>query len=316
MMQSEISGSVVKKGIVRKSVYKILIDNYQLYLLMLPGIIATFIFSYIPMYGVQIAFKNFRPSLGIWGSEWIGFDHFARFISYKGFWTMLRNTLSITLYNLATFPIPIIVSLLINEIRSKWFKKTVQMVSYAPHFLSTVVLCGMVLLFLNRSNGIVNNVLVLFGGERIDFMTRPEMFSSIYVWSGVWQNVGWGTVIYLAALSNVSPELIESVKIDGGNRLHIIRHINIPAILPTIVILFIMSTGNILSLGYEKILLLQNDLNLEKSRVISTYVYDIGLVGGQLSYSTAIGLFNNIINLLVLTTVNSIARKVSEVSLW
>jgi len=283
---------------------------------MLPGIIVTVIFSYIPMYGVQIAFKNFRTSRGIWRSEWIGFDHFARFVRYTGFWRMLRNTVSITLYNLATFPVPVIIALLINEINSKKFKKTIQMISYAPHFLSTVVLCGMVLLFLNRSNGIINNIIALFGAERIDFMTRSEFFSSIYVWSGVWQNAGWGTVIYLAALSNVSPELIESVKIDGGNRLHIIWHINIPAILPTLVILFIMSTGNVLSLGHEKILLLQNDLNLERSRVISTYVYEIGLVGGQMSYSTAINLFNNVVNLSILTMVNFFAQKLSEVSLW
>jgi len=316
-MQNMTSKKMMKREKLNKGSFKkIFLDNYQLYLLMLPGIIVTFIFSYIPMYGVQIAFKNFRPSRGIWGSEWVGLDHFVRFIKYTGFWPMLRNTLSITLYNLATFPIPVIVALLINEIRSKWFKKTVQMISYAPHFLSTVVLCGMILLFLNRSNGIVNNIIALFGGERIDFMARPEMFSSIYVWSGVWKSVGWGTVIYLAALSNVSPELIEAVKIDGGNKLHIIKHVNIPAILPTAVILFILSTGNILSLGYEKILLLQNDLNLERSRVISTYVYEIGLVAGQMSYSTAINLFNNVVNLIVLTIVNFIARKVSEVSLW
>jgi len=316
-MQNMTSKKMMKREKLNKGSFKkIFLDNYQLYLLMLPGIIVTFIFSYIPMYGVQIAFKNFRPSRGIWGSEWVGLDHFVRFIKYTGFWPMLRNILSITLYNLATFPIPVIVALLINEIRSKWFKKTVQMISYAPHFLSTVVLCGMILLFLNRSNGIVNNIIALFGGERIDFMARPEMFSSIYVWSGVWKSVGWGTVIYLAALSNVSPELIEAVKIDGGNKLHIIKHVNIPAILPTAVILFILSTGNILSLGYEKILLLQNDLNLERSRVISTYVYEIGLVAGQMSYSTAINLFNNVVNLIVLTIVNFIARKVSEVSLW
>ena len=316
-MQNMTSKKMMKREKLNKGSFKkIFLDNYQLYLLMLPGIIVTFIFSYIPMYGVQIAFKNFRPSRGIWGSEWVGLDHFVRFIKYTGFWPMLRNTLSITLYNLATFPIPVIVALLINEIRSKWFKKTVQMISYAPHFLSTVVLCGMILLFLNRSNGIVNNIIALFGGERIDFMARPEMFSSIYVWSGVWKSVGWGTVIYLAALSNVFPELIEAVKIDGGNKLHIIKHVNIPAILPTAVILFILSTGNILSLGYEKILLLQNDLNLERSRVISTYVYEIGLVAGQMSYSTAINLFNNVVNLIVLTIVNFIARKVSEVSLW
>ena len=305
-----------EKTLVFNRLSRIFFKNYQLYLLLLPGIAATFLFSYIPMYGVQIAFKDFRTSTGIWDSEWVGFKHFIRFISYTGFWTMLRNTLSITLYSLATFPISVIIALLINEIRNKAFKKTVQMISYAPHFLSTVVLCGMILLFLNRSNGIINNIIALLGLERIDFMTRPDMFSSIYVWSGVWQNVGWGTVIYLAALSNVSPELVESVQIDGGNRLHIIRHINIPTIMPTIIILFVMSTGTLLSLGYEKIFLLQNDLNIERSRVISTYVYEIGLVSGQLSYSTAINLFNNVVNLAILVVSNKIVKKISEVSLW
>jgi putative aldouronate transport system permease protein len=275
------------------------LDNFQLYLLMMPGIIATIVFAYIPIYGIQIAFKDFSGRLGIWKSEWVGLEHFARFINYLGFWKLLKNTIAITLYSLSTFPIPIVVALLINEISSKKFKKTVQMVSYAPYFLSTVVMCGIIILFLDRSSGVINNFLALFGLERISFITKSEYFRSIYVWSDVWKNVGWGTVIYLAALSGVSPELIESVKIDGGNKFHIIRHINIPAILPTVIILFILSTGGILSLGHEKILLLQNDLNLNTSRVISTYVYEIGLVGGQLSYSTAINLFNSVSNLLI-----------------
>ena len=299
-----------------KKVLSLIRKNYPLYVLMLPALAATFIFAYIPMYGVQIAFKNFRSSQGIWGSAWVGLEHFRRFVTNTGFWRMISNTLSITGYSLAVFPLTVIMALLINEIQNTRFKKTVQMISYAPHFLSTVVVCGMVLLILGRANGIVNNFLALLGIERIDFMANASMFPSIYVWSGVWQNIGWGTIIYLAALSGVPPELVEAAQIDGATRLQIIYHINIPTIMPTVIILFLMSTGSLLSLGYEKILLLQNDLNREKSRVISTYVYDIGIVNGQLSYSTAINFFNNVVNLLVLTTVNAIAKRVSEVSLW
>ena len=300
--------------------FRLLLTRFRrcmpIYALMLPGIAATFIFSYIPMYGVQIAFKDFKFSKGIWGSPWVGLQHFIRFTTYIGFWTILRNTLSITLYTLATFPITIIIALLLNELRSQHFKKVVQMVSYAPHFLSTVVLCGMIMLFFGRSNGVVNNILELLGFERIDFLTSESMFADIYVWSGVWQGVGWGTIIYLAALSGVSPELVEAAQIDGASRLQIIRHVHIPGILPTVIIMFILATGNLLSLGYEKILLLQNDLNLSVSRVISSYVYEIGLQGGQLSYSTAINFFNNVVNILILLGVNWIATRTSEVSLW
>jgi len=295
---------------------KIFRDNYQLYILLLPALAATFIFIYIPIYGIQIAFKNFRLILGIVGSPWIGFVHFKRFIELPYFWPIIRNTLSITLYHLALFPLNLIIALMINEIRNRKFKKTVQMISYAPHFLSVVVLCGMVTLFLQRSNGIFNNIAELFGGTRSDLLGNAKAFAHIYVWSGVWQSIGWGTIIYLAALSNVSPELVEAAQIDGASRLKIIWHVNIPAILPTVIILFIMATGGILSLGYEKILLLQNPLNLESSRVISTYVYEIGILSGRYDYATAINLFNNFINVIVICIVNAISKKTSEVSIW
>ena len=298
------------------TISRIFLANYQLYILMLPAIIATFIFAYLPMYGVQIAFKNFRTSLGIWGSEWVGLDHLKRFINFPGFWPMIRNTLVISLYSLGLFPLGVIVSLLINEIRSTKFKKTVQMVSYAPHFLSTVVVCGMIILFLGRANGVVNNVIAFFGGERIDFMANPSMFPHIYVWSGVWQSLGWGTIIYLAALTNVSQELVEAAVIDGAGRVKIIWHVNIPAILPTMIILLILDTGHLLSIGYEKILLLTNELNYEASRVIPVYIYQIGMVEGQFSYSAMIGLLNNVVNLLIIVMVNAISVKVTEVSLW
>ena len=267
------------------------------------------------MYGIIIAFKNFRPSLGYWGSEWVGFKHFIRFLNYPDFWKMMRNTLAISLYSMATFPFAIILALLINEIRSTAFKKTVQMITYAPYFLSTVVMCGMIGLFVGRE-GVIGQIYTMATGESVNLLTRPEFFSSIYVWSGVWQGTGWGTIIYLSALAGVPGELIEAAKIDGANRFQVIRHINIPCIMPTIVIMFIMNTGSVLSVGFEKIFLLQNDLNLDVSRVIATYVYEIGLAGGQFSYSTAIGLFNNIVNIIVILIANKISKKVSGIGIW
>lgn len=307
---------LMKGSASRRKLKRLLMRNYQLWLLLIPGLAATILFNYVPMYGVQIAFKNYRVSRGIWGSEWAGLSHFIRFFEYPGFWRILKNTLSITLYHEALFPLSIILALQINELRSQKFKRTIQMVSYAPYFLSMVVLCGMVLLFLDRSNGLVNNTLARLGLERIDFMSNPRMFASIYVWSGAWQTMGWGTIIYLGVLSSVSPELIEAAQIDGATKMQIIWHVNIPSILPTATILLILSTGSLLSVGHEKILLLQNDLNMESSRVISTYVYEMGLAGGQYSYSTGIGFLNNVINTMLVITVNMIVKRVSEVSLW
>jgi len=295
---------------------KIFNKNYQLFLLMLPAVATTFLFDYVTMYGVQIAFKDYRALQGIWGSAWVGFKHFERFIGFSKFWTLIKNTLTITLYSLATFPIGVILSLFINEMRSLKYKKVVQMTSYAPHFLSVVVIVSMIQLLLGRANGLVNNVIYLLGGKRIDFLSIPEYFPSIYVWSGVWQNAGWNTIIYIAALAGVSQELVEAAKIDGASRLRIIWHINIPAILPTVIILFILSTGGLLSLGYEKIILMQNPLNRPASDVISTYVFDIGISGREYSYSTAINLFNNVINIIIIVCVNKIANRLSGVGLW
>jgi putative aldouronate transport system permease protein len=288
---------------------------WQLYVLILPAIIYLGIFNYGPMYGIQIAFKEFRPSLGIWQSPWIGFSNFIRFVTFPDFLKMIRNTLSITVYQLATFPCAVILAIMFNEMHNAKFKKVVQMVTYAPHFLSTVVLCSLVLLML-APEGPINNALVSLGLSPVEFMFRPKYFASIYVWSGVWQNIGWGSIIYLAALSGVSPELIEAAKIDGAGRLQVVWHVNIPSILPTIIITFILSTGGMLNVGFEKIFLLQNPLNLDTSRVISTYVYEMGIGGAQFSYASAIGLFNNVVNIILLLTVNAISRKVSEIGLW
>ena len=290
--------------------------NRQLYVLILPAIISVFIFHYIPIYGVQVAFKDFRAAMEIWGSPWVGLKHFGRFFEMPFFGMMIRNTLSISLYSLATFPCAVIVALLLNELRNERFKKVVQMVSYAPHFVSTVVVCSMVLIFFDKNRGLVNNVLALLGRERVSFIETPKYFSSLYVWSGVWSSVGWNTIIYLAALSSISPEMIEAARIDGASQWKILWHINVPSILPTIVTLLILNTGSILSVGFEKIYLLQNPLNLDASRVISTYVYEVGMGSGQFSYSTAIGLFNNVVNVVCIVLVNQISRAVTHISMW
>jgi len=296
-------------------IQKRVLSCWQLYVLILPAIIYLGIFNYGPMYGIQIAFKEFRPSLGIWQSPWIGLNNFIRFVTFPDFLKMIRNTLSITVYQLATFPCPVILAILFNEMHNLKFKKVVQMVTYAPHFLSTVVLCSLILLML-ALEGPINNTLAYLGISPVEFMFRPKYFASIYVWSGVWQNIGWGSIIYLAALSGVSPELIEAARIDGAGRLQVIWHVNIPCILPTIVITFILSTGGMLNVGFEKIFLLQNPLNLDASRVISTYVYEMGIGGAQFSYASAIGLFNNVVNIMLLLAVNAVSRKVSEIGLW
>ena len=291
-------------------------ESWQWYVLLLPAVVYVAIFHYGPMYGLQIAFRDYRPRRGITGSEWVGLKHFVRFITYPDFWKMIRNTLSITLYSLATFPCAILFALMLNEVSQLRLKKSMQMITYAPHFLSEVVVCSLVMMLLDRSNGPINALVTALGGERVAYLTVPGYFPSIYVWMDVWQNLGWNSILYLSALSSISPEQVEAARIDGANRLQIIRHVNIPGILPTIAITFIMRTGGLLSVGYTKIFLLQNDLNLDASQVISTYVYNIGLLGGQYSYSTAINLFNNVANILVLLLANRIVKVTTETGLF
>lgn len=291
-------------------------DGWQLYLLILPAIIYVLLMNYLPLFGVQIAFKNYRPSKGILGSEWAGLKYFKQFINFPNFWLIIGNTLRISLYNLLTFPCAVIFALLLNEIRSTKLKKSIQMVTYAPHFMSTVVVCSMVLLFLRQDSGVINNLLSLLGFERQEFINVPNYFEDIYVWSGVWQNLGWNSIIYISALSSVSNDQVEAARIDGANRVDIIRHINIPSIMPTIVIMLILACGNILSVGFEKTFLLQKSLNLSRSQVISTYTYEVGLKSAQYSYSAAIGLFNTVVNFVMLIAVNAISRRVSDVSIW
>ena len=300
----------------KKALSRRILEHWQIYLLLLPAVVYFVIFYYLPMSGLQIAFRNYRVTRGIWGSDWVGLEYFIKFFRHPQCWMIIRNTLVISLYTLATFPLSIIAAVLINELRNDKFKKTVQMITYAPHFISTVVICSMITLFMNQSTGLFNGIIERLGGERVDFLGISAYFPHIYVWSGVWQDLGWGTIIYLATLSAVSPELHEAAYIDGANRLQIIWHVNLPSILPTIVILLIMNCGRILSVGFEKIYLLQNSLNLDVSQVISTYTYELGLLGGQYSYSTAIGLLNTVVNVVMLVIVNLISKRLSNVSLW
>lgn len=291
--------------------------HWQYYILLLPALAYFLIFCYGPMYGAQIAFRNFNARDGITGSPWVGFDHFLRFFRSPYFLKLLRNTLTISLYSLvAGFPFPIILALSLNELKNEKFKKFAQTVTYAPYFISVVVMCGMLISFMSPSTGIINKAITALGFEPISFLTKQEMFPSIYVWSGIWQGTGWGSVIYFAALSGVDPQLLEAATLDGATRWQKIWYINLPTLMPTIVIMLIMNCGNLLSVGYEKTYLLQNSLNLETSEVISTYVYKVGLVSAQYSYSTAIGLFNSAVNMLMLILVNTFSRRVSENSLW
>ncbi|GAA3401622.1 ABC transporter permease [Paenibacillus hodogayensis] len=291
--------------------------NWDLYVLIAPVVAYFLIFEYYPMYGVQIAFKNFIAAKGIWGSDWVGFMHFQRFFDSYYFWRLIKNTLGISFYSLAVgFPVPLLLALMINEVGSKRFKQFVQTVTYAPHFLSTVVLVGMILMFLNPKTGMVNHLIQFFGGTPIDFMIKSEWFKSIYVLSGVWQNMGWSSIIYLAALAGIDPTLHEAARVDGATRLQRIWHVNLPGIMPTVVILLILNVGQLMGVGFEKIYLMQNDLNKTSSDVISTYVYTSGIVGAQYSFSAAIGLFNSVINFILLITVNYIARKINDTSLW
>ena len=290
---------------------------WQLYLLLIPAVIYIFIFNYLPLYGIQIAFRNYSPRKGYWGSAWVGWKYFDRFFSSPDCWKLIKNTLSLSIYSLVVgFPLPIILALLLNQCTKTGFKKLVQNVIYAPHFISMVVLVGMINVMFSVNSGVVNTVIERLGGERVLFTGQAECFPHLYVWSGVWQDLGWGTIIYLATLSSVSPELHEAAYMDGANRMQIIWHVNLPCILPTVVIMLIMSCGRILSVGFEKIYLLQNSLNLDVSQVISTYTYELGLLGGQYSYSTAIGLFNTVVNVVMLLIVNTICKRLSDVSLW
>jgi len=297
-------------------------NNYQLYILLALVMTYFILFAYMPMFGLRMAFMDFNVVLGFERSKWVGLKHFDKLINGPYFMTILKNTVSISVYSiLASWPFPIAFALAVNVLTNNRVKRSVQTIAYAPHFISTVVIVGMLKLFLSPSSGVVNAVIAALGGERINFFAEAEMFSSIYVWSGIWQNTGWNAVIYIAALSGIDPQLHEAATIDGASRLKRVWHIDLPGILPTMVILTIMSFANVMGVGFEKAYLMQNNLNLAHSELISTYVYKVGLSGTgtgktDFSYSTAIGLFNSLVNLVLIVITNTISRRVSETSLW
>lgn len=312
-----VSSNKLDRRIGKKSTMSYAIRNYDLYIMLIPAILYFLIFHYLPMYGVQLAFKDFVATEGIWGSPWVGFKHFERFFNGYNFWRLINNTLGISLYSLAVgFPVPIILAIMMNELRNGAIKNTVQTITYAPHFLSTVVVAGMIISFLSPSNGIVNKLIVALGGQPIYFMIEPGWFKTIYVLSDVWQHMGWNSIIYMAALAGIDPELHEAAIVDGASRLKRIWHIDLPGIMPTVVILLILNVGSIMNVGFEKVFLLQNNLNMPSSDVISTYVYRMGILGAQYSFSTAVGLFNSVINFILLVVVNAVSRRVNDVSLW
>lgn len=302
---------------VRKRKKNLILRNWELYLFLLPAILLIFCFNYLPMYGVQIAFKNFRPAKGIWGSEWVGLEHFFRFFRSYQFGNLIKNTLMLSLYGLlAGFPLPILFALILNQMRFNRFKKVLQTVTSLPNFISIVVLVGMVNIFLSPSSGIYGAICNMLGVAAQNPAGDPALFRHIYVWSGVWQGTGWGSIIYLSALSAVDPCLYEAATIDGANRIQKIINIDLPAIAPTCVISLILSAGGIMSVGFEKVYLMQNELNLSTSEVISTYVYKVGIQSAQYSFSSAVGLFNTIINFIILIIVNQVAKRLGDTSLW
>ncbi len=290
--------------------------NWDAYLLLVPAILFYLLFCYKPMYGVIIAFKNFSPGKGIVASEWVGLKHFLSFFKSYYFGRLLRNTLTISLSSLIFgFPMPIIFALLLNEVRNSKFKRTIQTVTYMPHFISLVVMCSLIRLFV-ADTGIIVQLMAKFGFEPVALLSKKEYFVPIYVLSGIWQGFGWDSIIYLSALTAIDPGLYEAATIDGANRWKQTLHVTLPGIMGTVIILLILRMGSIMSIGYEKIILLYNESIYETSDVISTFVYRMGLGKAQYSYSTAVGLFNSVINFIIVYTFNKISRKVSEVSLW
>ena len=290
--------------------------NCWLYIFVLPAILWYVIFQYIPMGGIVIAFKRYNGVLSIWDSPWVGLKWFKSFFNSYYSTTIIKNTIVLSFYSLMTFPLPIMMALVFNELKNKKVKQVTQTIMYAPHFISTVVLVSMMRLFFAPGSGFVNTIIEALGGTSFDFMSSAAAFPHMYVWSGVWQGLGWDCIIYVAALAGVDPSLHESAQIDGATRMQRIRYINIPCILPTIVITLIMRVGHIMSVGADKVLVMKNDLNADTAQIISTYVYERGLLSGDYSYAAAVGLFVNVINFTMLVAVNRISKKLTETSLF
>ncbi len=294
----------------KKSLSLRIAENWQLYALLLIPVVLTFIYKYIPMYGIQIAFRDYKASRGMFGSEWVGLEWFERFFTAPTCARMIKNTILLSLFSLLwSFPVPIILSLIINQLRFARYKRVVQTVLYAPHFISTMVICGMIRIFLSPSGGLINLLL----GTSIDFLTESSAFRTIYIASGIWQDAGWGCIIYLATLANVDASLYEAAKVDGATVFQRIMNIDLPALLPMAILNLIMSAGSLMNVGFEKVWLLQTDLNKATSDVIAVYVYEQGIENAKYSYSTAVGLFNTVVNLILLFIVNTISSKTSDV---
>ncbi|MCJ8012212.1 ABC transporter permease subunit [Paenibacillus sp. KQZ6P-2] len=300
------------------SLWKNIYRHWQLYCIVALPVLFLITFNYVPMFGIQIAFKEFNPMQGIWHSPWVGGKQFEMFFDSPYFWPIIQNTLLLSIYALCIgTPAAILLALALNEVKNQRFKKIVQMFTYAPYFISTVVLVGMINIILSPTTGLYGQLSHLFGVDNVyDILGESKAFSSLYAWSGVWQETGYGAVIYLAALANVNPELYEASKIDGASRIQKIIHIDLPAIRPTIIVLLILAVGGLMSVGFEKVFLLQNMLNLSTSEVISTYVYKIGLVNTNYSFAVAVGLFNSVVGFILIFTTNVLARKYSDSSLF
>ncbi|SDK92540.1 carbohydrate ABC transporter membrane protein 1, CUT1 family [Glycomyces sambucus] len=290
---------------------------WQLWAMVAPAIAFVAVFAYVPMYGLQLAFREFDFAAGITGGDWVGLKYFQQFFDSPQFWTLLRNTVVISTSTLvAGFVAPIALALMVNQVLGRRRKKFLQTATYLPHFISIVVIVGMLQVFLSPTSGLITRVVGLFGVDGANFFGSADAFVPVYVVSDVWQHAGWNSIIYLAALAGVDPQLYEAAKIDGAGRFSIIRHVDVPALVPTMIVLLVLNMGNVLNTGFEKIFLMQNPLNLGVSEVIATYVYKIGILSNQFSYATAIGLFNTLINFAFLVVANQIAKRVSNTSLW
>ncbi len=301
----------------KRNVRRMIVRHWQYYLVFLLPLAFVIIFHYVPMAGIVLAFKKYNIRMGILRSPWAGMRYFNQFFTSPRFWELLKNTLGISLYSLAAgFPIPIILALALNEATNLRFKKTVQMITYAPHFISTVVMVGMLMQFLDPRIGFINVIIRSLGVQEINFMGKASLFKTLYVTSGVWQHTGYSAIIYIAALTGIDPNLYEAAYIDGASRFQRMLKIDIPGIMPTVVILLILNIGRLMSVGFEKVYLMQNDLNLSTSEIIATYVYKVGLLGAQFSFATAVGVFNSIVNLILIVAVNQVAKRVGETSLW
>ncbi|QOV18682.1 sugar ABC transporter permease [Blautia liquoris] len=291
-------------------------SNWQFWAIIALPVIYAIVFAYIPMGGIIIGFKDYSIRKGILGSDWVGLKYFKQFLTSTNSLLVIKNTFILGIYTLFTFPVPILLAIGINEMRSKWYKKTVQMVTYAPYFISVVVLVGMMMQMMDLRSGIINVLLGKVGIGPVNFFGNPKVFRSLYVWSGVWQTAGYSSIIYVAALSGVSSELEEAAIVDGASRFQRILHVDLPSIWPTIIIMLIFSCGNIISIGMDKIYLMQNSMNASVSEVISTFVYKVGVVNSNFGYSTAAGLFQSLVSFILLIVVNQVCKKFTETSLW